>query len=374
MTKKLDASIPANNWKIIELYNKIKKGELNPSPYFQRKLVWKKPHKYKFIDTIRLNYPFPEVYIAQGSIDIEKMQSVDLIVDGQQRCTTIEHYIEGVDVFALPESPVIPFKELTPEEKTGFLNYEVSIRYLKNASSEQITEIFQRINSTDYALNDTERLNAKWGDSDFIYFAKQLIEKKVDRNLFFVNYEVDPENRSYFLDFFYEKYSVFSDTYVNRMLALQYVMTLIVTLIEGAYFKRNDRVQDYIEKFNEEFTGAGELEVNLLKVLKFIDSLNLGKRSYWFNKANLFTLIVELYNYDLSSIDPKILKSELEDLDNASKVYRSKKTFDNRADEKITADQTQYFVFAREAVNEQTAREYRGSFLRKLIENALIIT
>lgn len=38
---KLNASIPANNWKIIELYNKIKKDELDPSPSFQRKLVWK---------------------------------------------------------------------------------------------------------------------------------------------------------------------------------------------------------------------------------------------------------------------------------------------------------------------------------------------
>lgn len=62
-TKGLDASIPANNWKIIELYNKIKKEELDPSPSFQRKLVWKKAHKFKFIETILMNFPFPEIYI-----------------------------------------------------------------------------------------------------------------------------------------------------------------------------------------------------------------------------------------------------------------------------------------------------------------------
>lgn len=59
MTIKLNASIPANNWKIIELYNKLKKEELDPSPDFQRKLVWKKSHKFKFIETILLNFPFP---------------------------------------------------------------------------------------------------------------------------------------------------------------------------------------------------------------------------------------------------------------------------------------------------------------------------
>ncbi len=89
MKKKLNASIPANNWKIIELYNKLKKGELDPSPSFQRKLVWKKQHKFKFIETILMNFPFPEIYIAPGKLDTDTLELKDLIVDGQQRTTEV---------------------------------------------------------------------------------------------------------------------------------------------------------------------------------------------------------------------------------------------------------------------------------------------
>jgi len=71
---KLKESIPSNSVKIIELYNKIDSEILDTSPDFQRKLVWKKQHKYAFIDTILLNYPFPEVYIASSIMDLENLK------------------------------------------------------------------------------------------------------------------------------------------------------------------------------------------------------------------------------------------------------------------------------------------------------------
>jgi hypothetical protein len=41
----LDASVPANNQKIIELYNKMRIGQINVNADYQRKLVWRKPIK-----------------------------------------------------------------------------------------------------------------------------------------------------------------------------------------------------------------------------------------------------------------------------------------------------------------------------------------
>ncbi|MFT6443448.1 MAG: hypothetical protein ACJASM_003009, partial [Salibacteraceae bacterium] len=61
---KLNASITSNSVKLIDIYNKLNSGSLVSSPDFQRNLIWKKQHKYALIQTILLNYPFPEVYIA----------------------------------------------------------------------------------------------------------------------------------------------------------------------------------------------------------------------------------------------------------------------------------------------------------------------
>ena len=79
---KLSESIPSSNVKIIELYNKIENGKLQPHPDFQRKLVWKKQHKFHFIGTILLNYPFPEIYIASSEIDVDSLEAKEIVVDG----------------------------------------------------------------------------------------------------------------------------------------------------------------------------------------------------------------------------------------------------------------------------------------------------
>jgi uncharacterized protein with ParB-like and HNH nuclease domain len=63
------------------------------APSFQRKLVWNDMHKEDFIETILLMLPFPEIYLADGGINLETQTSETLVVDGQQRLSTIYEYI-----------------------------------------------------------------------------------------------------------------------------------------------------------------------------------------------------------------------------------------------------------------------------------------
>lgn len=363
---KLEFSIPANNQKIIELYNKLKKEELDPSPAYQRKLVWRKQHKYKFIETILLNFPFPEIYIAPGELNTETLILKDQIVDGQQRLTAIRNYIEGKDVFSDASNLIKKFADLTKTEKEQFLNYEISVRYLKNVNDEQVREIFQRINSTEYALNTTERINAQWGDSEFICFAKQMIEKDLDLDASLINYQILQANRETFLEFFHTKYKVFTENDITRMLALQYILTLLATICEGEYFRRNDKVQGYIENFYDEFINAGEIEPGLITAINFIDSLQLPLNSYWFNKANLFTLVVEVYKLDTSTINTEDLKVRLMELENQNFEYLVA-TMTGSAHQ-IPAEVTRYFDLAKEAVNDKPSREYRGQFVENLLK------
>lgn len=366
---KLITNIPANNEKIIELYNKLYKKTLNPKPGFQRKLVWRKQHKFDFIDTILSNYPFPEIYIAPGKIDAKTMSLNEFVVDGQQRLTTIQNYIDGHDVFALPKIPIKKFSELTISEKEEFLSYEVSIRYLKNASEAQITDIFQRINRTEYALNKTERVNAQWGDSELVCFAKQIIELDLDINTEIINYNISKSNRKYYLDFFHTKNKIFTENDINRMLSLQFMLTLIVTICEESYFNRNLKVQPYIEQQFEEFQGASEVDSRLLSVLKFIDKFKFDSSSYWFNKANIFTLIIELYKYDLASIDIKKLKTSLENLENDNSKYLI--ALRQKTSSGIPKVNEKYIEFSREGVNSKVARDYRGKLINKMIKICL---
>lgn len=166
---KLKQSIPSNTIKIIELYNKIEANLLDTSPNFQRKLVWKKQHKYAFINTVLLNFPFPEIYIASSEIDVNNLQAKEIVVDGQQRLNTIVDYIKGINDFS-NQNKLKSFSELTVLEKKEFLNYPVSMKDLKDLPEDTVKEIFRRINSTEYSLNANEILNAQFGDGEFAIF------------------------------------------------------------------------------------------------------------------------------------------------------------------------------------------------------------
>ena len=370
---KLDASVPANNYKIIEIYNKVKKDEWDVRPSFQRKLVWKKQHKINFIETILLNYPFPEIYIAPGEMDSETLKFSDIVVDGQQRTTTIVNYIEAKDIFAQKIKKLKSFKELSDIEKRDFLNFEVSIRYLKNATPEQIKNIFQRINSSEYSLNQIEKSHAQYGDSEFILFAKQIIEKKCDIDYSIIEYKLDEDNQKLLHDFFVKKSNIFNDNDIDRMLALQYIITLLSTFLEnGVYFNRVSKNEFYIQEYNGEFPNAFEYEQKLVEIIQFIESIRLSSNSMWFTKSNIFTLIIELYKFNLNtnqpldSINLVALKSKLDDFEkNYYEYLRDKENYKEK-----TPGDILYFEASRQGVNDAEPRANRGKVIEAFIHDS----
>lgn len=107
---------------LIDLVNEIKSKRLIMSPYFQRNLVWREIHKVDFIKTILLNYPFPQIFIARGGIDLENMSATSCIVDGQQRMNSIVDYVN--DKFKVDRKY---FSEISDADKREFLKYQVPI-------------------------------------------------------------------------------------------------------------------------------------------------------------------------------------------------------------------------------------------------------
>lgn len=362
---RLISSIPANNQKIIELFQKLQTAKLNKAPDYQRKKVWRRQHKIEFIDTILKNFPFPEVYVAPQKVDTQKLELTEQIVDGQQRLTTIQDYINGVDVFAQKTS-IPSFASLSISEKEDFLNYEVSVRYLKNATEDQIREIFQRINRTDYALNRMERFHAIWGDSELVCLAKQITEKVLEINLEVLDYKISPEDRDWLVKFFItgdeENDGLFSEAEVNRMLGLQYIIVLLVTMIRGEYFHRNSYIEEAVKSYNEKVPDAAVLISRLVETTKFIASLELAPGSFWINQSSQLTMIVEISKYDPATIDKKQFTSMLKSLEAAVK-----------SGDRSEPEAEQYYLFTREAVNEKRSRETRSAYLSSLLYKCAVL-
>lgn len=356
---KLSESIPSSNVKIIELYNKIENDKLISDPDFQRKLVWKKQHKYHFIETILLNYPFPEIYIASSEIDVVSLQAKEIVVDGQQRLTTIRDYIKGEGDFKNQEV-ITSFNKLTPEQKKEFLNYYVSVRDLKDMKIEDIKEIFQRINHTEYSLNTVEKQNAQYGDGEFLLFCKQITDvdkiTKEDTDIL-----LDEDTRKFFVEF-WNYTEIFDENDNSRMLALQYISTLVTTFLEPDYFHRNSKTNKYIADFNNEFPKYEIVIQKFEEILIFIKSLNFEKGSYWFKKPNLFSLIIELSKVDITLIRISDFRQLLNDLEERSNKYFAKINL-----ESIPEDDKLYFEYAKQGINDKKQRLHRAQVIEKLI-------
>ncbi len=268
MSKQVQANVSI--LKISDLYQRIKNQTLIPQPEFQRKFVWNRAHKEKFIDTILNGYPFPEIYTAQKGINLETIESQDVVVDGQQRLRTIVQYIDEPQDSKEFGKDVKKYKDLTQDEKRDFLKYEVVFRYLGDVKPETILEIFQRINLTQYSLNQVEIENAVY-DGGFITAAKEILIS-VDLNFL----------------------SMFSENEISRMDDLYFILLIMSTIENGGYFNRVSEIEKFIIAYNDSYEKSDEIKDYLISAINTIRALNLEPDTIWYRKSNFLTLLIEL--------------------------------------------------------------------------------
>ncbi len=319
--------------KISEIYRRVKEDSLILQPEFQRKYVWTKEHKEEFIDTILRGLPFPEVYIAQKGIDIEKVLTSEVIVDGQQRLTTIIQYIDEPDDSKEFGKLVPKFKDLGNDYRNDFLNYNVVFRDLGDIESDLIKEIFRRINLTKFGLEQIEIQNAVY-DGEFISTAKNILDS-VEK----------------------EAFNIFSESELSRMSDLHFVLLLLSTIINDGYFTRDKEIETTVIRLNNVFEDKEEYQANFLSHFDFIKSLNLNDDSIWLRKSNFFTLFIETYGKDLSDIET--IKQRL--LEFESNIL------ENKGESKDKNDFSFYYANMYTGTNNRTSRIHRGEMFNKYV-------
>jgi len=332
MPKQLQASVSVK--KISEIYQRIKTKTLIPQPEFQRKFVWNRAHKEKFIDTILNGYPFPEIYIAQKGIDLVTIQNQEVVVDGQQRLSTIVQYIDETKDSKEFGKYVQKYKALTVDEQRDFLNYEVVFRALGDVEPETITEIFKRINLTQYSLHQVEIENAVY-DGEFITTAKEILAS--------INLSGLP---------------TFSDSDISRMGDLYFILLLISTIENEGYFNRDSKIEDFIINNNDSYENSDHVKNRLISTINKIESFKLKSDSIWYRKSNLLTLIVELYE----------LKDEIDTTDFKVKLSAFENNIiANKNGERNENDFSKYYSYMYTGTASRQARVTRSDLFKKYV-------
>jgi len=306
---------------IADIYQSIQSGRLVLAPDFQRKFVWTHDHQESFLDTILNGYPFPEIYVCQGEIDIEALKTSQQVIDGQQRLTTIKRYIEGIS--DKPYSKIPKFKDLK-DQTAAFLSYKVVVRDIGQVDEMVVREIFRRINLTKFKLEDVEIHNAVY-DGAFIQTAKNLLAVAQ-----------------------LQKYGVFHESEFTRMADLHFLLLMMSTLETGGYFPEGNEVERVIAKYNDEYPNAQRMVSVVQRTFEAIEKLDLPEDSLWFRKSNFFTMAVEI----AKQIDklPSDLRERLLKLEES--------VMNNRKDQ--TNPYGRYYQYMYQGTNQRKARVIRS--------------
>lgn len=321
-----------SNKKISELYRRIKDGSLILQPDFQRRMVWNQDHKEVFIETIINGYPFPEIYIAQSGVDIEKIETEEVVVDGQQRLSTIVQYIDDITPNYFGKKTK-NFKQLTEQEKKNFLNYNVVVRDLGDIDSQTIKEVFKRINRTRYGLNSIEIQNALY-EGEFINTAQEILS-----------------------DIELDQFPVFSESDLSRMADLHFILLIMSTVQNGGYYSRDTELERYIVRYNDTYDSSEEIKQKIINTFELISAVELREDSMWFRKSNFFTMFIELLKCEeVNTIDLKNKLAVFEE-----EVIRNKHLPKNENDYSL------YYSYMYTDTNSRKARVIRSELFKKYV-------
>lgn len=127
-----------------EILRRIKQGMYIMDPDFQRDFIWPDDTQSKLIESVLMRIPLPVFYIAEN--DDGRM----VVVDGLQRLSTFQHFVEGGLSLRLPEQPVLNrkrFADLSPKLQNRVEDCNLTLYVIDAKAPERARlDIFQRVN------------------------------------------------------------------------------------------------------------------------------------------------------------------------------------------------------------------------------------
>lgn len=255
---------------------KFKKEKIIFNRSYQKELIWQEKDRIRLIETILLNLIIPEVFFYVS-------KNITNIIDGEQRITSIIHFIENK--FQLENKYLLSdkikkiyggkyFIELAKEDRNKILDYNISVVNITHlVNKKELGNMFSRLNLTNYISNDIYN-KSKFGMASL----------------------------SLSLNDFWKKIKIFSYIDIKKMKDVEYCSSIYV-LSKNGVVNKYDNIYFYHEKYRDYFDEDGKLFSKIDKAITIINKL-LNKNTHLFisKKSNVYTLFSVIFKM----IDKKI--------------------------------------------------------------------
>lgn len=237
---------------IQEFLNAHDRGELNVSPWYQRRAVWTNAHKSYLVNSVFERMPVPSIYIRH-TIDIEVEKTVKEVVDGQQRVRSLLDYRAGDFNARHPEHKKrVYYRDLSPSQRESFLLAKLPVAYLIGADDSDVIEIFGRLNAVSKTLNAEEKRAARYSGEFHQFCLREAVQRlSIWRGL-----------------------NVFSATEISRMAEVQFSAELAMAMADGMADFSAARIDQAYRTWDEEFPPREDVQRRFERVFSRVASVS----------------------------------------------------------------------------------------------------
>lgn len=339
----------ATNRKVSWFFREHEQGTVDLSPDFQRRPVWNDDQASYLVDTVLHGVPFPEIYVRSKTTP--SGHTTYDVVDGQQRIRALLQFARNDLVLTGKEVAARlvgrSFDDLSDEEKVAFWEYDVVVRDLEAASDSEIRELFRRLNISAVNLNDQELRHAKY-TGEFISLMEELAD-----------------------DAWWVEHKVVSVAQVRRMLDVEYVSELFVSVMAGPQDKKK-ALERYYEDFENSFPDKArwrrtfnETRDRLEQLLEPQDIVSWSGKSDFYS---LFSVVSRLVQ-DRRKFTPRQIRMVTAELRKFRGRVDLAKRKDNR--KKFPVYVSNYVEAVTRAATDIARRQVREEVIMKRVEHAL---
>jgi len=266
------AELTSQSNSIQSLYSMYREEKIFVNRRYQRKLVWTLEEKQKLVESILKKYPIPAVLIAER----DDVPGTYEIIDGLQRLQTILSFIEmsfqtidgksfNVDRFPTAKKAaedgmfVIKSGEplLDASEVSKFLDYSIALSVMRNATEDEINDVFDRINTYGHRLSDQERRQAGVQNvfSDMVRTVSCTIRGDSSANIlplhamYSISIDLPKTKHGYLIqaeDVFWVRHGILRSTDLRDSMDEQCIADIAACAIGGACLERSKEALDSI--------------------------------------------------------------------------------------------------------------------------------
>ena len=268
-------NILGNNYSVKELLDMLDRADLTINKEYQRGAqLWPQGARSYFIDTILEKFPFPKLYIYEH-IDSPFNELTRELVDGQQRLMTIVDFVKGKFALTGTESNFsgLRFEELDGETQRDFLSYTVSVDVIRDATNDQILQLFRRMNAYTLPLNTAEKRHSQF-QGEFKWAINRL----------------SAELNSFFLEF-----GVFTRRQIVRMADAELLTDCILAMENGIVNTTPTLLENIYQIYDGEFREEEEVVERFREVFHFISEHFFElRKSHMMKPYSLYSLITAM--------------------------------------------------------------------------------